>query len=133
MFAGLCGDKYAKKVVYLTTKWDEVVGTEAAEVAKQQEADLQKSHWNDMTLHGATSGRFDINDPKSLWVIINKTTHGPQPVPALLLQEEVVDHRKLFNQTSAVKALFGNPKRSTAYKTREVKAGNLDSGDIVIV
>ena len=74
-FAGLCGDKYVKKVVYLTTRWDEVMNTEDAEVAKQREADLETSYWNDLILHGATIGRFDINDPKSPWVIVDKMIH----------------------------------------------------------
>jgi hypothetical protein len=107
-FANICGDKYAKNVTFLTTRWDEVVDMKEAE---QREADLKKSYWNDLTSHGATTGRFYIDEPKSPWVIVDKIIQRRRSGLALLLQEEMVNDGIPFNQTSAVKALSRDFKR----------------------
>jgi len=149
MFADLCGHKYAKNVVYLTTRWDEVVD---ADVAEQRQKDLEKSYWNRLISHGAATGRFYIDDPKSSWVIVDELIQRHQPRQAFLLQEEMVDCRKLFNQTTAAKALSRRDTNSppsppvvhnteptsrhqrhrSSYKTVAVKAGNIEWDDIVI-
>jgi len=104
MFKNRFGKKYARDVVFLTTKWDDVTNMGEAE---NQETDLTGIYWNDIISGGATVGRFYIeaqSGPRSPWMIIDGMIQRYQA------QEPPV-----------------------AYKTRYVKAGNLRKDDIVIV
>jgi hypothetical protein len=110
MFHELCGDKFARNIVFLTTMWDKVRDVKAAE---QKEASLKERYWNVMINHGATVERFHVNGSgfKSPWLIVDKMIKRYQPGQALLLQEEMVDIGKRLEQTNVGKALSSNLRR----------------------
>jgi hypothetical protein len=89
--------------------WDGVMKMEEAE---QHETELKEIYWKSMISHGATDGRFYINQqsgPKSPWTIIDDMSQQYQS-----RQPEL-------------------PEPPIAYKTKKEKARNLKSNDIVIV
>jgi len=99
----LCGDKFAKNLVFLTTMWD----TGGANNGGKREAVLKERFWGNMIHHGATIGRFYKNNRKSAWMIVDSMIQRHQVGQALLLQEEMVDRGKPLNMTYAWKALSG--------------------------
>ena len=105
MFAELCGDKFARNVVFLTTMWDKA---RSLRVAEKREVGLKERYWNAVIHHGATVNRFYMDDPRSAWTIVDNVIQRHQLGEALLLQEEVVDLGKRLNETNAGKVLRGD-------------------------
>ena len=120
IFGGLCGDKFAGNVVFLTTMWDKVRNVKAAE---QSEASLKKRYWNAMIYHGATVERFHLNGSgfESPWLIVDKLIQRHQPRQALLLQEEMVDVGKKLQETYAWKVVFGELEKRFNIQNKTIK------------
>jgi len=119
MFGELCGDKSARNVVLLTTMWDKVKNMEEA---GKREAALKERCWNFMIHNGATVDRFDKDDPKSSWTIVDKVIQRHKVGQALLLQEEIVDFGKRLNATSAGMALFQDLQKLIDKQNRRIKS-----------
>jgi len=105
LFGTLCGDKYMNNVVLLTTMWDKA---RSMEEAVKQEVEQKQRFWNAIIHQGATVGRFYADDPKSIWIIVDKTIQRHQLRQARLLQGKLVDVGKQFKETKVGKALFRN-------------------------
>ena len=101
-FRELCGDKFARNVVFLTTMWDKARNLDEA---GKREAGLKERYWGVMIHHGATVGRFYKDNPKSAWAIVDNVIQRRQLGQALLLQEEIVDLEKRPNETYVAKLL----------------------------
>ena len=121
MFAELCGDKSARNVMLVTTMWDRVRDIPAAE---SKEASLKERYWKVMIHHGASVGRFHMNQldgPNSPWEMVDKMIRQHQLGQALLLQEEMVDEGKRLEQTNAGKALSSNLRRLLIKQNRAIE------------
>ena len=121
MFAELCGDKSARNVMLVTTMWDKIKSIPAAET---KEANLKERYWNVMIHHGASVGRFYMNEPtgsNSPWEMVDKMIRQYQLGQALLLQEEMVDEGKRLEQTNAGKALSSNLRRLLIKQNKAIK------------
>jgi hypothetical protein len=122
MFREICGDKYIRNVTLLTTMWDRVGSMEGGE---RRETILKERFWNVMIHHGVTVGRFHLGErygSKSPWIILDKMIQRHQPGQALLLQEELVDLGKRFNETSAGKLLSKNLQNLLNRMNGEIKS-----------
>ena len=122
MFAELCGYKYARNVVFLTTIWDHAMNM--SQVERREEA-LKERYWNVMIHHGATVSRFYVNErsgPKSPWAIVDETIQRRQLGKALCLQEEMVKFGKRLNETSAWKTLFQDLQTLIYQQNRTIKS-----------
>jgi len=82
--------------------WDDI----DVETGVLREAELKKRYWNLMIRCGATVGRFDMDDPKSAWTIVDNIIEKKQQIgQPLRLQEELVDLGKRLNETNVGKIL----------------------------
>jgi hypothetical protein len=81
MFAQLCGDQGVKKVVLVTTMWDQLKISTGA----QREHDLRLNYWRVMMEKGASVARFR-NTHHSAWKIIDIIIQE-STAEVLLLQE----------------------------------------------
>ena len=113
--------------------WDRVKDIPAAET---KEAGLKERYWNVMIHHGASVGRFYMNEltgPNSPWEMVNKMIRQHQLGQALLLQEEMVDEGKRLEQTNAGKALSLNLRRLLIKQNRaiELLEGQVEGGKAV--
>jgi len=105
----------------VTTMWDKVKDIPAAE---SKEASLKERYWNVMIHHGASVGRFHMNEltgPNSPWEMVDKMIYQHQLGQALLLQEEMVDEGKRLEQTNAGKALSSNLRRLLIKQNRAIE------------
>jgi len=100
LFGEMCGDKAIKKVMLVATMWDRV----DRETGKRREDELMTRFWTKMIKCGASCDRFD-NSESSAWRIIRYFVHREAFREVLLLQEELVDLNKHFNETTAGMAL----------------------------
>jgi len=104
MFGELCGDtpgKAMKKVVFVTTMWDQSLASASDEQRKildKREEDLKDNYWKTMTKLGASTVRF-TNSRASAEEIINFILQQHEAV----LQEEIVDSKRAPDETQAQK------------------------------
>jgi len=104
IFNELCGDA-ARSAVLITTMWDKLPSHTEGE---RREESLKKNYWNAMIQHGAFVDRFE-NTFKSAWDVIgtmvvrSRTYEGNIP---LLLQEEMIRHKKRLEETRAARAMY---------------------------
>ena len=104
MFGELCGDQAVKKVVLVTTMWDE--GETDPQTHNQRERALFDTYWKKMINYGASTARF-LNSPDSAWKIIDPFLRKHE-TEVLLLQEELVDLKRALNETQAGKNLYSD-------------------------
>lgn len=102
MFGQLCGDQAVKKVILVTTMWDEIKTWAGA----QREHDLRIHYWRGMIEKGALVARFR-NTRQTAWKIIDMIIQEPT-AEVLLLQEELVDLKLRLNETKAGIMLYSN-------------------------
>jgi len=102
VFAELTGPGSAKNVVLATTMWD-TLGPVMVDIGNRREQRLKDEYWNVMIRRGATIHRF-LNDSDSAWNIINNFLNINRTT-GLIFQEERVDQKKPFKDTSAAEAL----------------------------
>ena len=124
MFGELCGDQAAKKVVLVTTMWDEV----QQDTGVCREKELFEKYWNTMINYGASTARFS-NSADSAWEIVDPILKLKQPITEVLLLQELVDHKRPLYGTNAGKTLYSisqslqaeqrNAVRSPAEEARE--------------
>ena len=108
MFGELCGDQAAKKVVLVTTMWDEV----QQDTGVCREKELFEKYWNTMINYGASTARFS-SSADSAWEIIDPILKQ-HAAEVLLLQEELVDLKRALSETQAGKALYSDLQRLLA-------------------
>ena len=95
----LCGPKALKNVILTTTYWDCIT----EELGSKREAQLKSMFWKPMTINGAQVARFHPQTYESAWDLIDR--FGTADVPALKVQEEMVDQGKKLHETSAFRLL----------------------------
>jgi len=104
VFNELCGDT-ARSVVLVTTMWDKLQGRMEGDT---REESLKKNYWNGMVQRGAFVDRFE-NTPKSAWDIVGtmvvRCRNYGDNIP-LLLQKELVIHKKRLEETRAARAMY---------------------------
>lgn len=115
MFAQLCGDQAAKKVMLVTTMWDKVKPSMAA----QREHDLRLNYWNVMLEKGASVARFR-NTVETAWKVVD-TILKEESTEALLLQEELVDLKLRLNETKAGLMLYSNLQELLTEQRRTIQ------------
>ena len=113
MFEELTGPRSAKNVVLATTMWDKLYGDGDGD---KRETDLKEKYWNGMIDEGAAVERF-LNTSESAWSIVDNMIQKNVPKAALLFQQERVDQKKHFANTSAREALYRKPDLSAEGKT----------------
>ena len=106
MFGELCGDQAVKKVVLVTTMWDEFEGETDPQTHNQRERALFDTYWKKMINYGASTARF-LNSPDSAWKIIDPFLKQHE-TEVLLLQEELVDLKRALNETQVGKTLYSD-------------------------
>ena len=106
MFEELTGSGSAKNVVLATTMWDKLPKDVNGD---QREKGLKEEYWNAMIDHGAAVERF-LNTSDSAWSLVDNMVQKNVPKAGLLFQEERVDQKKHFVQTSARQALHRKPE-----------------------
>ncbi|KAG5638661.1 hypothetical protein H0H81_011213 [Sphagnurus paluster] len=99
MFRELCGEDAVKNVVLGTTKWDDVT----PEIGNKREEQLREKYWGHMLTLGSKMSRVE-NNKEAVWKVIDHILNN-QPVDALVIQEELVDHRRIIPETAAGRAL----------------------------
>jgi hypothetical protein len=104
MFGELCGDQAVKKVVLVTTMWDN--SRVDPETNTQREKELFDNYWKTMINHGASTARF-LNTANSAWHIIHPVLRQHE-TEVLLLQEELVDLKRDLKETHAGMALYSD-------------------------
>ena len=90
----LGGDQPVKRVVLVTTMWDNVLASaseEWREIVIQREKELIENYWKTMMNFGASTARFS-NSAASAWEILDVILK--QQESEELLQEENVDLKK---------------------------------------
>jgi hypothetical protein len=115
MFKELTGSGGAKNVVLATTMWDKLSRDVNGD---EQETGLKEKYWNAMIDEGAAIERF-LNTSDSAWRIVDNMVQKNVPKAGLLFQEERVDQKKDFAETSARRALYRKPNPSTKEKKRD--------------
>ncbi|KAI6006318.1 P-loop containing nucleoside triphosphate hydrolase protein [Pisolithus orientalis] len=118
LFGRLCGDKAAQCVRLVTTMWDNRRPENTA-LWENRVSQLEGNFWKPLISLGARHENF-LNTQESAWSIVNGLVGARTPVvqgevdtarkldegSVLLIQEEMVDAEKKFNETSAGKALY---------------------------
>ena len=99
VFEELCGSKALKNVILTTTYWDCIT----EELGSKREAQLKSMFWKPMTSNGAQVARFHPQTYESAWDLIDR--FGTADVPALKVQEEMVDQGMKLHETSAFRLL----------------------------
>jgi hypothetical protein len=95
LFSSMCGQAAMQNVAIVTTMWSYV----PKEVGNKREEDLKREVWNDMLANGCCVKRFE-NTYDSAWSIVGSLTQQ-EPDLTLLIQKEMGDDGKLFNETKA--------------------------------
>jgi hypothetical protein len=112
MLGELCGDQAAKKVVLVTTMWDEV----QQDTGVFREIELFEKYWNTMISYGASTARFS-NSANSAWEIIG----------SILFVQELVDHKKPFSETKAGKTFESKKDSDATFKQLKIHRKFLDT------
>ena len=127
MFAQLCGDQGLKKVILVTTMWDEVKKSTGA----NREHELRLHYWKVMMDKGASVARFQ-NTRETAWEIID-TIVQESSADVLLIQEELVDRKLRLKETKAGIALHSNlellpeqQRRTPQRKTQHRETQSID-------
>jgi len=104
IFNELCGDT-ARTAVLVTTMWDKLPTHTEGE---KREESLKKNYWNGMIQRGAFVDRFE-NTTKSAWDVVGtmvvRSRKNSVGIP-LLLQEELIIHKKRLEETRAGRAMY---------------------------
>ncbi|KAF4615066.1 hypothetical protein D9613_003470 [Agrocybe pediades] len=100
MFNHMCGNTALKKVIIGTTKW----GRTPRDIGKKHEEELKKVHWLPMLEKGAKTKRFDDNHDSAL-SFIKQIVRDEMLRTCLMIQEEIVDNKKIIPETQAGKEL----------------------------
>ena len=95
MFKKLCGNDALANVVLGTTKWGEL----RPEVGQKREKQLAESFWKDMIQRGSIMMQVH-NDASSAWRIVHHILANIS-IDFVLIQDELVEHRKSLSQTTA--------------------------------
>jgi len=95
IFSNLCGRDAMPNVVIVTTMWSKVDVNDGIE----REKVLKQEVWKPLLNSGCRVERFD-NTHKSAWDIVEQST-GKDTATHLLVQTEMVDSGKTFEQTQA--------------------------------
>lgn len=95
MFKKLCGNDALVNVVLGTTKWGEL----RPEVGQKREKQLAESFWKDMIQRGSIMMQVH-DDASSAWRIVHHILANTS-IDFVLIQDELVEHRKALSQTTA--------------------------------
>jgi hypothetical protein len=115
MFAQLCGDQGVKKVILVTTMWDQIKISTGA----QREHDLRLNYWRGMMEKGASVARFR-NTQQTAWKIVDIIVQE-STTDVLLLQEELVDLKLRLNETKAGIMLYSNLQELLLERQRTIR------------
>jgi len=70
-FRKLCGDEGLKRVVFVTTMWDDVNKTHARrQAAEDREEELRTNYWKALLTEAQLARHY--NDDASIWAIVDK-------------------------------------------------------------
>ena len=121
IFNELCGDT-AKSAVLVTTMWDKLLPSNTQEGDKREES-LKKNYWNGMIHRGAFVDRFE-NTSKSAWDVVGtmvvRSRENSGGIP-LLLQEELIIHKKRLEETRAGRAMYRSLQNHLAKRQEAVQ------------
>ena len=111
LFVELCGPQAMKNVVLVTTMWDRASLRLriARETIAARERQLFDRYWNVMLQGRASTARFE-NTPASAWEIVDIILRQDK-AEVLLLQEEIVDHKRALHETAAGEMLYTDLQR----------------------
>ncbi|KAF5360454.1 hypothetical protein D9756_004954 [Leucocoprinus leucothites] len=137
MFGELCGDRIMPRVLFVTTMWNQVDET----TGKHRERELKGRFWKDMLAWGARSARFR-DDYKSAQDILDllvahKRRSSSKRYGILLLQEEMVDLGKLWNETHAAHMLrefllnLSAEQKISLKRLQRLKEGNITTSQLL--
>ncbi|KDR74103.1 hypothetical protein GALMADRAFT_269593 [Galerina marginata CBS 339.88] len=103
MCAELCGKQAAKKVLFVTTRWDDIEEFDTRDCGIGRESELKTNYWTNLGL-GDSCERF-YNTSGSAWNIINSLLLRPVEHIALQLQVEMGDPNRALETTKAAHAV----------------------------
>jgi hypothetical protein len=119
LFSSMCGQAAMQNVIIVTTMWSYV----PKEVGNKREEDLKRDVWNHMLGNGCSVKRFeDTHD--SAWNIVSNVTQQ-KPETMLLIQKEMGEDGKSFNETKAGINLNKAPERVPENLLRKIHRGFL--------
>jgi len=116
LFGKICGDKPARKVIYVTTMWDKVKPWDI-DISESRAKDLTTDFWTPMLVLGARTLRF-LNTEESAKAIVSELLSSDSEAQVLLIQEEMVDLNRDIIETQAAKTLY-NDLQKTLSKHKE--------------
>lgn len=101
LFRELCGRHALKKVVLVTTMWDQISLEEGK--TREQELLQKPEYWGTMIERGSMAYRH-LHTQESAMTIVHRLAQHKEPV-ATNLQRELVDHGRQLSDTSAGREL----------------------------
>ncbi|KAF9446701.1 hypothetical protein P691DRAFT_732792 [Macrolepiota fuliginosa MF-IS2] len=103
IFGQLCGDRALARTTIVTTMWDKVDESEGEGCERM----MSEICWKEMLKWGCRTARFD-DTFRSAMGILNKLIDSGGEKEPLLVQEELVDLKMLWNETQAGRMLHAS-------------------------
>ncbi|KAF9446697.1 hypothetical protein P691DRAFT_170029 [Macrolepiota fuliginosa MF-IS2] len=103
IFGRLCGDRALARTVIVTTMWNEVDKSKG----ESHERMMIEISWEEMLKRGCRIARFD-DTFRSATGILDKLIDSDGEKEPLLVQEELVDLKMLWNETQAGRLLYAS-------------------------
>ncbi|KDR82096.1 hypothetical protein GALMADRAFT_115026, partial [Galerina marginata CBS 339.88] len=116
----LCGSDTAKKVVFVTTMWDEL---ESTQLGVEREKYLKENDWLPLTGMGASIAR-SANTTTSAWEIVENILARPVEFVPLQLQVDMVDLKRPLVETKCARALLARAPSTDEQRKSFKKDGN---------
>ncbi|KAG6898676.1 hypothetical protein C0993_005195, partial [Termitomyces sp. T159_Od127] len=127
VFQKLCGPAAAKKVVLLTTMWDNSTANALRSLEYREEC-LKNTYWKDMISKGSVVHRGKLTDEASRSIVSFFLAQDAFSIP-LQIQQELVDMKKMLKNTEAGLTLSTMLRESLATHNKRVKFLRKEGGN----
>ncbi|KAG6887214.1 hypothetical protein C0992_013364 [Termitomyces sp. T32_za158] len=126
VFEKLCGPDAAKKVVLLTTMWDNSTAHARGSLEYREEC-LKNTYWKDMISKGSIVHRGQLTNEAAHSIISFLLAQNALSVP-LQIQQELFDMKKMLKDTDAGITLSAMLKESLHMYKKRIKSSRKEGG-----
>jgi hypothetical protein len=106
MFDELCGKNALRKVILVTTMWDDARQEQAKQEEKEKrEKELREKHWKAMIDKGSSIVRYERTS-NSAWSVLRPFIQAANRRQTDLVQQEIADMRKQQRKSKAGQTLY---------------------------